>query len=171
VLPLSQPQKVSMNGAVSRELRMKSSRQNLTLLHESRFSSVLGKYFDTWPDALDDGGPDKDHFQWFGLESGSSAHDVAGDLPTIAIAKNGYVQKAERSLFGMLDVSRQQDGASTRAKHSVASAGKLFHGVKQPFFLHELELCGAFTARQNQAIATVQIPHRAYFDRRGVQAL
>ncbi len=153
-----------MNRGVAREFGMERSGQDFVLLHQCRFAIVFGKNCDSGSDLFDDRAADEDHFQRIRLERGGTEEDVAGDLAAVAIAEDGHVEELERVLRWILDVGRQQNRTGAGAEHGAPLPGKFPDGVVKAFFLEKLELCSAFAAGQNQAVAVCEIGDGADFD-------
>src|SRR5258708_15990953 len=150
---------------------MECCRQHIFLFHQRRFSLMPGKhgnflshFFNNWP-------ADEHHLQRLLLQSTRLEKDVTRQLPPVAIPQNRHVQQAKRFLCRILPLGRQQNRPCARAENRAASPRKLLDGVKQSFFLQELQLRCGFSAGQHDPVAPFQILHRAHFHRFRAQLL
>lgn len=143
---------------------MKSGSEDFAFLDESGLALMLREDGDTGSDFFYDGATNEDHFEWFLLERTGTKEDVTGKLATIAIAENGHIQKFEGILRGVFHVRGQEDGAGAGTEDGVAVCRKSTDGVVKPLFLEELELRGAFAAREDQAVAAREVSDSADFD-------
>src|SRR6267142_6796337 len=79
------------------------------------------------------------------------------NLPTVTVAQHGHVQQAQRLLGGIFNFGSKHNRTRACTENSFVFGGKFLDRFVQAFFLQELQLRGAFAARQNQAIAISEI--------------
>ena len=101
-------QKIFVHRSVRSQLRMKSSSQQSSLLHDCRFSRMFSQNFNPRPGALDDRPANENHLQRFILQRRLGRKNIARNLPPVAIAQNRHVQQSQRFLLRILHVGSQQ---------------------------------------------------------------
>src|SRR6267378_503198 len=150
---------------------MECCRQHISLLHQRRFSLMPGKhgnflshFFNNWP-------ADEHHLQRLLLQSTRPEKDIARQLPPVAIPQNRHVQQAERFLRRITHFRCQQNCSRACPENRSTGPRKFADGVKQSFFLQELQLRCGFSAGQHDPVAPFQILHRAHFHRFRAQPL
>jgi hypothetical protein len=157
-----------VNGGVAGEFGMEGGGEDFAFLDESGLAPKLGEDGDVGGDFFNDRAANENHFEWLLLERAGTEEDVAGELAAVAIAKNGHIQELEGILRGIFHLGGQENGSGAGAEDGVAVGGKVADGVVEAFFLEELELRGAFAAREDEAIAAIEVDDCADFD--GVDA-
>ena len=160
-----------MNGGVGAEFGMEGSGEEIFFLDERGFARIFSEDVDAGADALNDGSADEDHFHRFILEFGRAKENVAGELAAVGVAKDGHVEKAERSLRGIFDFCSEENGSGAGAEDGAAGAGEIANRVEEAFFLEELQLRGAFAAGEDEAIALSELRGRAHFDGFGAELM
>ena len=153
-----------MYGGVAGELGVEGGGKDVTLLDERGLALMLGEDSDAGGDFFDDRAANEYHFEWIFLEGAGTEEDVAGELAAVAIAKNGHVEEFEGILRGIFHARGKEDGASTSSKDGVALGGEPANGVVEFFFLEELELGCAFAAREDEAVAALEVGDGADLD-------
>lgn len=157
-----------MDRWIAGKFGMERSREDAAVLDEHGLTLVFSKNGNSLPNLFDDWTADEDHFEGFLGESAWAEKDVAGELAAVAVAKNGDVEKLERSLFGILDARGEKNRAGTGAEDGVL-LGEFSDGVVKALFLEELQLRGGFAARENEAIAGREVGDGADFDGVGAE--
>ncbi len=115
------------------------------------------------------GRANENHFERLVVQSCFAGDDVAVDLAAVAVAKDGHVEEAEGILFRIFYVGGEQDCAGAGAENWTVRRDELSDGFVEAFFLEELELCGAFAAGKDQAVAAFEIGGRADLDGVGAE--
>src|SRR5882724_1306393 len=150
---------------------MKRRRQHISPLHQRRFSLVAGQHSNALPHLFNNRPADKDHLQRLLLQCARTKKHITRQLPPVAIPQNRHVQQAERFLRRIIHFRRQQNCSRARPENRSTGPRKFTDGVKQPFFLQELQLRCGFSAGQHDPVAPFQILHRAHFHRFRAQLL
>ncbi len=158
-------EKMPVNGGVGSEFRVKRGGKDVTVLDKRGLAMPFGEDGDSLPDLFDDGAANEDHFERVFLQGAGTEEHVAGELAAVAVAQNGHVHELERVLWGIFHVRGEKNGAGTGAEDGVAVRGEVAYGVVETFFLEELELRGAFTAGENEAVAGVEVGDSTDFHR------
>src|SRR5882762_2877568 len=142
---------------------MECCRQHISLLHQRRFSLMPGKhgnflshFFNNWP-------ADEHHLQRLLLQRARLEKYVARQLPPVAVSQNRHVQQAQRFLRWIIHFGCQQNRPCARPENRSTGPRKFTDGVKQSFFLQELQLRCGFSPRQHNPVAPFQILYRAHF--------
>src|SRR5277367_6593961 len=142
---------------------MKGAGKDVSALDESGMMVVSGEDFYIGSYRFDDRAANEDHLERFVFEFCFAEENVTGKLPAVGIAKNGYVQEAERGLLGTLHVLCEKDGTGAGAENCFAVGGKLADGVLKAFFFEELQLRGAFAAWKDETGALLELRDGANF--------
>src|SRR6266403_4748060 len=150
---------------------MKRRRQHISLLHQRRFPFVAGQHSNAPPHLFNNRPADEHHLQRLLLQCARTKKHIARQLPPVAIPQNRHVQQAKRFLRRIIHFRCQQNCARARPENRSTGPRKFTDGVKQPFFLQELQLRCGFSAGQHDPVAPFQILHRAHFRRFRAQLL
>ncbi len=146
----------------------KVAARRFPFLNESGLAGMLSENGDAWANTFNDGAADEHHFERICFQGAGAEENIAGELAAVTVAENGHIEKAERGLRGIIDMSGEQDCAGTGAENGVAVVSKFANGVVEAFFLEKLELRGAFATGKDQAVAGFKIVDGADLD--GVRA-
>jgi hypothetical protein len=123
--------------------------EEIVFFNEDGFAGVFGEDFDRISGAIDDGTANENHFERFGFDFARAEENVAGELTAVGVAENGHVHEAERGLRGILDFGGEENCSGASAENCVAVGSEFPDSVVEALFLEELELCGAFAARED----------------------
>jgi len=161
---LGEFEEAAMDGCVGSEFGMEGGGHDVAFLHQRRLVGEFGEDFDTFADALENWTADENHFERFVVQSCFTGDDVAVDLAAVAVAQDGHVEEAERSLLRIFYFGGQEDCASAGAENWTVVPGEFADGFVEAFFLEKLELGGAFAAGEDQAVAAFEIGDGADLD-------
>lgn len=153
-----------MDRRIVGQFGMKRRCENMLLLNEGGPPVMLRQNGDVGADTFDQGATNEHHFERFFFQLAGAEEYVAGKLAAVTIPQDGYIEKAEGGLRGIVDASGKQNRAGTSAKDSATSLSKNLDSVEESFFLEELQLRGTLTAGENDAAAANQISDFAHLD-------
>src|SRR5467141_1116262 len=155
-----------MHSGVVCQFRMKGGRHNLVPLHQRGLPGVLRENFDARASALNDRAANKNHFQQTLLQFRWAADHVARDLPPVAIPQHGHIQQFQGILPRIPHFRSEQYSSGARPEYRSSLLREFPNRVRQALFPQELQLCRALAARQNQAVAALEMsgsPHLRRF--------
>src|SRR6202041_1819023 len=109
-----------MDGCVIGQFGVKCSGHDTPLAYQHRMAGVFGEHFNSLPPGFDNRRANEYHLERFLAQFRFAHVNVACELAAVAVSQNGYVEKAERRLRRAVHLSREQDGAGTRAEKRTA---------------------------------------------------
>ncbi len=160
-----------VDGEVVGEFRMKSGRKKIVFLNQRRLAGMARENRNARTDSFDNGATDENHFERILFQRAGAEENIAGELAAVTVAEDSHVEKSERGLGRIVDVTGEEDCASTGAENGVTGAGEFANGVVQAFFAKELELRGGFAAREDQAVAGFEVVDDTDLDGFGAEGL
>jgi hypothetical protein len=161
-------QEMFVDRRIGGKFRVKGSGEDVALFYQCGFPFKFSQNTDAGCNLFDDRAANEHHLQRIFLERRGTEENIAGKLAAVAIAQNGHVQKFEGILPGIFHMCGQKNRSGAGAKYGSAFAGEFPNGVVKTLFLEELQLCGAFSARQDETVTTFQVGYGAHF--KGVHA-
>jgi hypothetical protein len=167
----SHGEEVSVNRGIVGELGMKGGGKKIVFLDECRLAGMAGEHVDPGANAFDDRATDENHFERIFFQSARAEENIAGDLAAVAVAEDGHIEKTERRLRRIVDMSGEENSAGASTEDGVADVGEFADGVVQTFLAEELELRGGFAAGKNQAVAGFEVVDDADLDGVGAEGL
>ena len=160
-----------VNGGIVGEFGMKGSGEKIIFLDECGLAGMAREHIDAGANALDNGATDENHLEGIFFQGAGAEENVAGKLAAVAVAEDGHVEKAERGLRRIVDMSSEEDCAGAGAKDGVAGVGKFADGVVEALFAEKLQLRGGFAAGKDEAVAGFEIVDGADLDGVRVEGL
>jgi hypothetical protein len=161
-------EEVLVDGGIVGEFGMKGSGEKIIFLDKCGLAGMAREHIDAGTNAFDDRATDENHFERIFFQGARAEENIAGELAAIAVAEDGHVEKAERRLRRIVDMSSEEDCAGTGAEDGVTGVGEFADGVVQAFFAEKLQLRGGFAAGKDEAVAGFEIVDGAHLD--GVRA-
>jgi hypothetical protein len=162
---------VLVNGGIIGKFGMEGGGEKIVFLDQRRLAGMASEYRDARTDAFDNGTADENHFERIFFQGAGAKENIAGELAAVAVSEDGHVEKAERGLRGIVNMSGKENCAGTSAENGVTGVGEFADGVVQAFFAEELKLRGGFAAGKDQAVAGFQIVDCADLDGVGAEGL
>jgi len=162
---------VLVDGGIIGEFGMKGSGQKIIFLDECGLAGMAREHIDAGANALDNGATDENHLERVFFQGAGAEENVAGKLATVAVAEDGHVEKAERGLRRIVDMSGEEDCTGAGAKDGVAGVGEFADGVVEALFAEKLQLRGGFAAGKDEAVAGFEIVDGADLDGVRVEGL
>jgi hypothetical protein len=167
----SHGQEVFVDSEIVGKFGMKGGREKIVFLNQRRLAGMSGKNVDTRTNAFDNWATDENHFEGILFQSARAEENIAGKLAAVAVAEDDDVEKAERGLGWIVDVSGEEDRARTSAEDGVTFVSKFADSIVQAFFAEELELRGGFASGKDQAVAGFEIVDGADLNGFGAEGL
>ncbi len=150
-MPAREFQEMLVDRGIGGQFRMKCGSKNAPLLDEHRVPGIFREDFNALADRFDDRRANENHLERFFMKFGRAGVDIAGQLPSVAIAQDRYIDESERILLRPVNFAREQNRSRASPEESAAIRGKFLQRVEQAFFFHDFQVRGAFTAWKNHA--------------------
>lgn len=148
------------------ELRMERGPDAITLLNGDNVSLVLGQRSDPLTHPRDDRRTNEDAHNRLFNPGHFNLILEAVDLRTKGVAADRNVEQVERVLIAVLNLPRHHDHSHASAPDRHAAGTRLNNRFAQSESLHEDANGCAFPARQNDALAPLQVFGSADFTHR-----
>ena len=148
-----------MDAAISGELRVEGSGEDVSLTNEDREGVAGGEDFHFGPGEDDARGADKDGFERNGLgsgrERGVKGEDGGVALIAVGVALDDDVEDGEALLGGVADLTGEEDGAGAGAEDWLPG-GEGLELFQQAAAVEELEHGGGFAAGHDEAVEVLE---------------